>query len=37
LLTIGRLAHAGCTLVVDLLYLAEGAVRRNALHHGVGT
>jgi hypothetical protein len=28
---------AGSTLVVGLLYLAEGAVRRNTLHYGLGT
>jgi hypothetical protein len=27
---------AGSTLVVGLLYLAEGAVRRNTLHYGLG-
>jgi hypothetical protein len=28
---------AGSTLMVGLLYLAEGAVRRNTLHYGLGT
>ena len=28
---------AGSTIVVGLIYLAEGAVRRNALHHNLGT
>lgn len=28
---------AGSVLVVGLLYLAEGAVRRNTLHYGLGT
>jgi hypothetical protein len=28
---------AGSAIVVGLIYLAEGAVRRNALHHNLGT
>ncbi|NKE57257.1 ABC transporter permease [Lentzea sp. PSKA42] len=28
---------AGSTIVVGLIYLAEGAVRRNALHYNLGT
>lgn len=32
----GVLWPAGSTLVVGLLYLAEGAVRRNTLHYGLG-
>ncbi|HEX6354926.1 ABC transporter permease [Actinophytocola sp.] len=28
---------AGSTLVVGLIYLAEGSVRRNTLHYGLGT
>ncbi|RAS68872.1 hypothetical protein C8D87_102950 [Lentzea atacamensis] len=28
---------AGATIVVGLIYIAEGAVRRNALHHNLGT
>jgi hypothetical protein len=30
------LLPAGSTLVVGLIYLAEGAVRRNTLHYGLG-
>jgi hypothetical protein len=28
---------AGSSIVVGLIYIAEGAVRRNALHHNLGT